>query len=209
MDVFEELGLDTKVVEEVKEQTVMGAFEALPSDVYKGEVKQLATFVTEKGATQMIAIINVEVKGEKEGKDITVYQNVKKKDGEANPIGQAIFKHILDACNVTASDITVKVEKIKAYGKEVEGKLVKGLSGRKITAFVRAVFEEGAKYENYNEIEAYGRPDGTNSKGEDLIETFKEKIEKTPVLNRKSKDAGKVGTQAAKTEAAADVDGML
>lgn len=208
-DIFEELGLDKSTYEEAGAQEVRGAFEVLPSGAYKAEVKELATFTTESGAGMMKAEIYIP----DADRTITVYQNVKKKNGEANAIGTATFKHIIQATNVDTSTLKTATEKIKAYGKEVEAKVVKGLAGKPFTALVRAVHEDGAKFEDYNEIEAYARIDGTNAAGEDLVAPFNEKIAKTPVLNRKSKDGGTSGgnasTQAATTGEAKDVAAML
>ena len=195
MSALEELGLDSEVIESTEAQEVRGAFEPLVSGVYKAKVKELATFVTPKNATQLKVIV---IPDSEPDREITIYQNIKKKDGSANEIGQATFRHIIDAMGVSASDLAVKTEKIKGYGKDVEAKVVQGISKKPITAFVRSVFEEGAKFETYNEIEAYGRADGTNSKGEDLVTAFKEKIEKTPVLKRtaKAQSGGGEATQA-------------
>lgn len=205
-DVLNELGLDTAAYDKAEAQEVKPAFEALPSDAYKGKVKQLATFTTEKGAGMLIAIVAVDG----QDRDITVYQNVKKKDGSANEIGTATFKHIVESTNTPMSELSVKVEEITAYGKKVQGKVVQGIAGKPMMALVRQVFEEGAKFESYNEIEAYAKPDGTNSKGEDLVATFKEKVEKTPILNRKAKEGTASGAATA-TKAAdgTNVDNLL
>lgn len=206
MSVLEELGLDSAVVDAAEAQSVRPAFEALASDVYKGKVKELATFVTEKGATQLKVVADIDGSDN----DITVYQNIKKKDGSANEIGQATFRHILDALQKTAADLTVASENIKAYGKDVPGKVVKGINTIPVTFFVRAIFEEGAKYENYNEIEAYGRADGTNGKGEDLVTVFKEKVAKNPIIKRVAQAAsGNAGSQATTTASGVDVNSML
>lgn len=207
MDNLELLGLDSNVVAAAETQSIRPAFEALPAGVYKAKVTELATFVTANGATQLKVTVKTEGDPEQE---ITIYQNVKKKDGSANEIGQATFRHILDATNKDQSQINVAKEKIKAYGKEVDGNVVKGLSDILITVFVRAIFEEGAKYENYNEIEAYGRADGTNGKGENLVDAFKEKISKIPVIKRTAKpQGGNSGSQATTTASGADVNSML
>ena len=208
MNNLEELGLDSTVIEAVEAQEVKGAFEPLASGVYKAKLKEVATFVTASGA----GMLKVVVKPDSSDQEVTVYQNIKKKDGSANEIGQATFRHILDATATDASSITVKTEEIVAYGKKVQGKVVKGLDTKPITAFVRSVFEEGAKFETYNEIEAYGRADGTNSKGEDLVATYKEKIEKQPILNRKAKAStggGNANTQATTTADGGNVDDLL
>ncbi len=203
---IEEMGMDSIVVEKVETQEVKGAFEPLASGVYKGKVIELATFVTTKGATQLKVVF--QPNGDHD--EVTIYQNVKKKNGEANEIGQATFRHVIDACGLSMADVTIKTQTIKGYAKDVEGKVVQGIKTKPITGFVRSVFEEGADFENYNEIEAWGRADGTNSKGEDLVAAYKEKIEKTPVLIRKKKAGGNASTKAeTKSADGASVDDML
>ena len=152
----------------------------------------------------MLAIIKIP----SQDRELKIYQNVKKKDGNPNEIGTRTFKSIIASANVEMSDLSTKTEKITAYGKEVDGKVVKGLDGKKIVALVRAVFEEGSNFENTNEIEAYAKADGTNAKGEDLLEAFKSKIEKTPVKIKKTKAKAEDKSTQATTksgEAIADV----
>lgn len=206
MSGLEELGMDAAVVESVEAQEVRGAFEPLDSGAYKAKVTELATFVTPKGATQLKVIVTPDSEPDRA---VTIYQNIKKKDGSANEIGQAAFRHIIDAIGVPASDLNVKTEEIVAYGKKVEGKVVKGIDKKPMTAFIRSVFEEGAKFETYNEVEAWGRPDGTNAKGEDLVGPYKEKIEKQPILKRTFKGAtSNESTQATATDGT-KVDDLL
>lgn len=204
-DIFEELGLDASTYQEAEEQTVRPAFEVLPSGAYKGEIQLLATFEVESGAGMLIC----EVKVPSEDRVVTIYQNTKKKDGTPNEIGTATFKHIIQATNADSSSLTTKKEEITAYGKKVQGTVVKGLAGKPFTALVRAVHEAGAKFEDTNEIEAWARADGTNAKGEDLLGVFNEKIEKTPVLQRKAKEGGNAATKAETSGTAKDVAGML
>jgi len=205
---LEALGLDADVLNAAEAQDVRPAFKALPSGVYDAKIKELATFTSSKGAG-MLKIV-VEIPSEKDS-DLTLYQNIKKKDGSANEIGQGTFKHILDACNKSTSDIAVKVEQIKAYAKNVDGNVVKGLDNSPIKVCVRQIFEEGANYEEYNEVEAYLRADGTNVKGENLVDKYLEKIEKTPILKRTAKagSGGSSSTAAVVTADGKSVDEML
>ena len=208
-NIFDELGLDASTYEAAEEQTVREAFQVLASGAYKAEIKELATFTTDSGAGMLKA--TVVIPGE-DNRELIVYQNTKKKDGSPNEIGTATFKHIIQALNVDSSALSTKKEEITAYGKKVEGTVVKGVAKKPFMALVRAVHEEGAKYADYNEVEAWARVDGTNSKGEDLLTTFNEKIEKSPVLERKAKE-GNAGNSATKAEGgdstAKDVAAML
>ncbi len=202
-NIFDELGLDKETFEKAEAESVSD-FQVLPSGTYGATIKQLATFTSTKGAGMLIATIHIT----SEDRDITVYQNTKKKDGSANEIGTRTFKSIIASANVEMSDLSTKTEKVKAYGKEVDGKVVKGLADKKIVALVRAVFEEGSDFENTNEIEAFAKADGTNAKGEDLLEAFKSKIEKTPVKIKKTKAKAEDKSTQATTksgEAIADV----
>jgi hypothetical protein len=205
--IFDELELDAATYSEAEEQTVRPAFEVLPSGAYKAEIKQLATFTTDSGAGMLYCKIYIP----SEDRDIEIYQNTKKKDGTPNKIGTATFKHIIQAVNVDSNDLTTKKEEITAYGKKVQGTVVKGLSGKPFLALVRAVFEEGSKYENYNEVEAWARVDGTNSKSEDIKTVFLEKISKNPVLQRKAKQqsGGNASTKADVSGTSKDVEAML
>jgi hypothetical protein len=206
-NIFDELGLDAAAYTEAEAQEVSSGFEVLPSGSYVAEVKLLATFTTEKGAGMMLA--DIEVTNGDDKRTITVYQNVKKKNGEANPIGTATFKHIIEATGSEMAALTTKKETIKAYGKDVEGTVVNGIAGKKLLALVRHVFAEGEDYENFNEIEGYVKTDGTNSKGENQLDAFKEKIEKNPILKRKPKAGAKQQSTTDAGTTAADVASML
>ena len=202
-NIFDELDINEEAFNKAEAESVSD-FKVLPSGVYGATIKSLATFTSKKGAGMLLAKIHIT----SEDRDIDVYQNVKKKDGTPNDIGTRTFKSIISAANVEMSALSTKAEKITAYGAEVDGKVVKGIEGKKIAALIREVFEEGATFEQSNEVEAFAKADGTNAKGEDLLETFKSKIEKNPIKKKKAKaQAANAGTQATtKTgEAVADL----
>ena len=205
MSIFEELGLDAEAYNNAEEQTVGKGFEVLPSGAYPATIKQLATFTTDSGAGILYCKVNIP----SEDRDIEVYQNTKKKDGSPNEIGTATFKHIIQAVNVDTTTLSTKKEQIKAYGKEVTGTVVNGVVGKPFLALVRAVLEEGGRFENYNEIEAWAKADGTNAKNEDIKTPFLEKIEKTPVLSRKSKQPKQAANTGATTATQEDIAKML
>lgn len=201
--IFDELDINEEAFKKAEAESVSD-FKILKSGVYGATIKSLATFVSSKGAGMLQAVIHIT----SEDRDLTIYQNTKKKDGTPNEIGTRTFKSIISAANVDMSELSTKTETIKAYAKDVEGKVVKGIEGKKFAALIREVFEEGATFEETNEIEAYAKADGTNEKGEDLLEAFKSKIEKHPVKVKKAKaTSGDAGTQATtKTgEAVADL----
>jgi hypothetical protein len=203
---FEDFGIDEKAFNEAEAETVAPAFEVLPSGVYAATIEELATFKSKKGAGMMKATIHIT----SEDRTIEVYQNLKKLDGSANEIGTRTFKSIIAASGVDMDEISKQAGKIKAYGAETDASIVKGIKGKKIAACVRAVFQEGEKFENTNEIEAFAKPDGTNANGEDIIEAFKARIEKTPVKTKKAKEqsGGNKSTEA-KTQSGESVADLL
>jgi hypothetical protein len=154
------------------------------------------TFVTEKGATQL----KVTVKLKDSEKEITEFQNITKKDGAPNDIGVATFKHIVEAFGPAAETLTSSKQEVVGYKEKVNADVVAGMEKTDIIVLVRAVHEEGAKFEDYNIIEGFLKIDGTNSKGEDLVTPYLEKVEKTPVLQRKAKG----GSGSSKAKGAVD-----
>ena len=183
-DFLADLGMDEKVVEKAETQEIREGKKIIDSGAYKAEIKELAIFKSGSGATMMKIVTHIE----KENIDIVEYQNTVKKDGEPNPIGQATFKHALDAIvGDDKSTLSHKKEEIEAYAKKVEGTVVKGLSGKPFIALVREVFKEGDSYPKDNVVEAFAKVDGTNSKGEDLLEKFNKTIAENPVRIIKNK----------------------
>ncbi len=202
-ELLGQLGLDTAAFEEAEAQEVRTGGGRLDAGAYKAELKELCTFDTTSGAKMFKAVVNII----SEEKEMTVYQNITKKDGQPNPIGTAVFKAIMDATQVDKKALSVATEKVTAYGKEVDAQVLKGITGKVFVALVRAVHEEGADFPDYNEIEGYVTVDGNNSKGENLVDKFNEKIASRPVVERKAKEPQ---TDAApKTEAAKNIAGVL
>jgi len=191
--ILNSMGLDThtKTFDEAEAQGV-STFSLLKSGAYKATVKELATFVTEKGAKQLKIIVNIT----SEDHDITVYQNITKKDGNPNVIGTATFKHVLDALG--EEGLSVVEAKIKGYAKEVDAQCIQGMSSKPIIVLVREVHQPGEKFEEVNEIDGYLKADGTNAKNENMVDAYVEKITKTPILERKVK-AGSASASAGGT----------
>jgi len=205
-ELLNSMGLESHIKEfEEAEAQGVSTFTVLPSGVYRATVKELATFVTEKGATQLKVIVSIKP----ENQEITSYQNITKKDGNPNPIGTSVFKHILDALG--EEGLTAKSGKIKGYAKEVDANCIMGMSNKPIMVLIRQVKEPGAQYEDSNEIDGYLRADGTNSKNENLVDDYIEKITKTPILIRKTKDKASSSSAGGTTDvqAAADIDSII
>jgi len=203
--ILNSMGLEshTETFNEAEAQGV-STFSLLKSGAYKATVKELATFVTEKGAKQLKIVVNVT----SEDHDITIYQNITKKDGEPNVIGTATFKHVLDALG--EEGLSVVEAKIKGYAKEVDAQCIQGMSSKPIIVLVREVHQPGEKLEEVNEIDGYLEADGTNAKNENMVDAYVEKITKTPILERKVK-AGSASTSAGgtTTAAAADIENLI
>ena len=198
------MGVSQEVAQEAKAQDV-STFELVKSGAYKASVKEVAIFSTASGAKQLKIGVTI---NSLEDKLIEVYQNITKKNGEPNPIGTATYKHIIDAMG--EEGLSVKTEKIKGYGKEVDAQCLVGLSNKTITVLVREVNEPGSTYENTNEIEGYLKADGTNADGEDIVPAFIEKIKKTPVLQKKPKAAqASSGTAGGTTDTTKEIEEML
>lgn len=200
MSIYEELGLDVETMKNVEEQTVGGSFEVTPSGAYKATIKELGTFTTQKGAGMFKAVIHLT----EQDKEITVYQNTVKKNGEPNAIGAATFKYILQATGVAMSELSTETKKLKTYSYDSDVKVVLGVANKPILALIRSVFEEGADFETYNEIEGYAKLAGD----EELVEKFEAKIAKNPVLKRKSK-AKPAQAAAPATATSSEVDDLL
>ena len=205
-DFLSGMGMDEKVVKETEAQEIHEGFTPIESGAYKAEIKELATFKTASGATMMKIVTHLI----KEDKEIIEYTNTVKRDGTPNKIGQEAFAHLLDAiCGEDKSALSVKKEQIKAYAKEAEGSVVKGIAGKPFIAMVRSIHTTGSKYEFSNEVEPYANTAGQNIKGEDLVEAFKKKILDKPVLERTEKaqaggSSATTGTTTATSESIAD-----
>ena len=203
---FEALGIDKAVYDEAEAQEVSEGYKPLPSGVYKSKIKELAIFNTDKGAG-MLKVTVSPVNPDESLTDVTVYQNIKKKDGSANEIGTRTLKNVLEALNTSLDQVAVQNAEIVGYAKNVQAKVISGIQNTMFLACIRQVHEEGAKYSDYNEIAAYAKADGTNAKGENIIDAFKAKIEKNPILERKAKNtqSSSAGTVTANTEKLKDL----
>ena len=204
-DILAKAGVDQEVFNKSEAQSV-STFELIPSGAYKANVTELITFKTEKGATQL----KVVVKLKDSGKELKEFQNLNKKDGTPNEIGTATFRHILDAFGPAVDNLTTAEEEVVGYKEKVKASVVKGTENIDIIVLVREVHQDGADFEDTNEIEGFLRIDGTNAKGEELVSKFMEKIEEKPVRIKKSK-GGSSSKSAGKVDekAKADLDNLV
>jgi len=205
------LGLDKAKVESVEVASIREGFEVLKSGIYKGTLKTLGLFSTDtENVLQCKMVAEINVNGEEKPREISKYFNFRynKKDSDEVVINDIGLKDLTGALNATGVELTddtktaIITEKCYATDRDLTS-FVDAL-GKPVSFFVREVFEEGATYEKYNEIEGVFKPDGTNANGEDQSETFNTKIEKTPVLNRKPKAGATTNTSKEASEKASN-----
>jgi len=205
MNVLNDLGINKEQWEEVAPIEVNEGYKPLESGVYNATVKEVAYYTTDNGAVQLKIVLTVP---ELLDHELTQYQNIKKRNGEVNEIGERWFKGLFDATNTDINDTIVEEGEFEAYGSKKKGKIIRGLTGKPLKALVRAVHEEGAKFPDYNEF-TFARIDGTNGKGEDIVSKFKETIEKVPVLQRTAKNQQGGSQKEVKTSSGQDVKDLL
>jgi len=191
MNLTDIIGKETLENAEAQEiRTGSGVWESGAYDVIFTE---FFLFKSKSGAGMLKCTI-----ADKNDKELTVYVNIKKKDGSDNEIGARFIKGALDAVGVDIN--AAKVETIVAdyYGeKDKEVNSISDVLKKPLKACVRQVHTEGTEYENSNEIEAFLDKQGRNTKGEDQLEAFQTKIEKQPILERKAKGNGTASNSGA------------
>lgn len=188
-NILDQLGIDEKIYEESKGSTVTASFEALPSGVYPGTVKDIVLFksVFEKDgqkteSTQMRITIDVLAKDEdgKEKKVAVAFQkDIGKtlKDGAVNEGFVARLKSLSLATNVDIKKLTMGGEtKVNSFGKDCDGTFLNGMNDKPVVALVKLMRDEnkseGEAYRDQNFLE------GVCAKDSEDIKKFEEKIEK-------------------------------
>jgi hypothetical protein len=179
-NVLETLGLSTEEVNNTGTAEVQEAYKPLPSGIYTAKLVSVGSFVSKEGAVML------KVETEVDDREVTEYVNIKKKDGKSNEIGVRFLKMLADAAKLKLEEIETQNIKEKCYGKEVDYTKFVTFTGKEVNLFIRETFEEGAKYEQGNEIEFIADTENKNGAGEDQSETFLEKIEKKPILQKRS-----------------------
>ena len=204
-DVLKGFNLSTEIVEKSEGQKISTGKKILPSGPYKAEVREVAQWKHTTGTTMLKVVLHLE----KEDMLIEEYYPMESAKGDEYVFNKERLVYLTEALD--AATLSVKAEKVMAYKKEVEATVLKGTIGHPIIALVYQTFEEGGDYPDNNEVDGYLKPDGTNKKGEDLLATFKEKVEKTPVRKKKTKakagaaSASTAGTVTAEGKAVADM----
>ena len=183
---------------------VSEGFKPLQSGAYKSIITKFGVYRNRFDNDSMY----VEVLINEDGKEITlsVDRGLTLKDGSQNNGTLSMMHEIFSACGVSPDTVQPATDTAKTFGQEVQLEAFKECYNKEVAAFVRETFEEGARYERGNIIEAIFNVDGKNSDGVDQLSKFKEKIEKQPILVKKSKEkasTGTAGTPATGSSAAA------
>jgi len=218
MSILEDLGLTQADIDAGEASTIVKEFKAMPSGIYEGKVKDIIVFKNQWDGSQMR--YNVTVKNP-EGDEVTLTfrSDIGKtlKDGSANKGYAGRLEQFLHATNTQMGDINVSGDiKIKSFGKEVDGKYIKGMDGKVIKVLVRHTDDtakaEGESFKHTNDVQGVLAPDGTEKGGADGATEFTKAVEKHPVFSTKGKTkaASSTTTAAAATTASGQsVNDML
>jgi len=174
---------------------VSEGFKPLQSGAYKAVITKFGVYKNRFDNDSMY----VEVAINEDGKEtvLSVDRGLTLKDGTPNNGTLSMMHEIFSACGVSPETVQPATDTAKTFGQEVQLEAFKECYNKEVAAFVRETFEEGAKYERGNMIEAIFKIDGTNSDGVDQLAKFKAKIEKQPILVKKSKAKSATGTAGA------------
>lgn len=205
--LLDTLGIDTKAYEEASDSAVAKQFEALPSGVYDGIVKNVILYTSvfndkTKGDVNITNLqVNFTMKTEDGDRDISYRQDVSKlkKDGEVNQGFLQRLKTLGAATNFDIDTLSVGEETtVKSFGKDCAGNFLLGLNDKPVKLLVRhsqdTSKEEGEAYRDTNDVE------GVTFSGSEDIATFEEKIAKTPIFKLKGRGGKADSKTAAKSE---------
>jgi len=174
MGLLNELGIDKEVYEEASESTVGEGFSLLESGVYDGEIKNVIIY---KNPYFDATMLRVEI--DVDGRILSFRKDVGKllQSGEPNKGFVSRLKSIAKATNVDINDMTIgKDIQFKMFGKDVDGKQINGVNGKKVKVLVRKSLDtdrpEDDQYRESNDIE------GITWAGSEDIEKFTAKVEK-------------------------------
>ena len=176
MALFDELGIDEKIVEAASASTVSEGFVALPSGQYPGEIESIVVFKNRFEGTEMRILVKIPA----ENKTLTYRKDISKNDKEGN-INQGFvsrLKSLEAATGFSADDLTFGKETVtvNSFGKPAEGKALLGMNGKKVIALVRlsedTFKDEKDNFRIGNDIEGV-----CAAKSEDITK-FEEKVAK-------------------------------
>ena len=172
---------------------------------YKVEIKELAVFETERKA-RMVKIEMFDPETEKTLTEYinTSYINKESKEVTENKGGASIFKALLSAIALEPAQAQIEEKEIDAYGKKVNGQVIKNAEGRTCYALVREVEDpNNEKYPSSNQVEGFADVEKQIGGSTEPVEKWLAKIEKAPVLTKKSKGGNKTTTPKAEDTKAA------
>ena len=209
-DLLASLGITEDQFAAAKDSTVTEAFENMPSGVMPGKIKEVILYKNSFGGEMLQ--VNVVVKHNDADRTLSfrddIGKNLKQTDeekaagkpGKINEGFVARLKSLCTAANVEISALKEGTEtKVKAFGKDCEGKFLLGLNDKSVQCLVRLSVNtsrpEGEAFREKNDIE------GVLPKGHEDIATFEAKVEKNKgIFNYKGyvkKDAAASGASAA------------
>ena len=212
-DLLASLGITDEQFAAAKDSTVTEAFENMPSGVMPGKIKEVILYKNSFGGEMLQ--VNVVVKHNDAertlsfrddiGKNLKQTDEEKKEDkpGKINEGFVARLKSLCTAANVEISALKDGPStKVKAFGKECEGKFLLGLNDKAVQCLVRLSVNtsrpEGEAFREKNDIE------GVLPKGHEDIAIFEAKVEKNNgIFNYKGyvkKDAAASGASSAGSE---------
>ena len=186
-DLLASLGITEDQFAAAKDSTVTEAFEVMPSGVVAGKIKEVILYKNSFGGETLK--VNVVVKHNDAERTLSFRDDIGKnlkqtdeekaagKDGKINEGFVARLKSLCTAANVEISALKDgPATKVKAFGKECEGKFLLGLNDKAVQCLVRHSVDsnkpEGEAYRDSNDIE------GVLPKGHEDIATFEAKVEK-------------------------------
>ena len=186
-DLLASLGITEDQFAAAKDSTVTEAFENMTSGVYPGKIKEVILYKNSFGGEMLQ--VNVVVKHNDADRTLSfrddIGKNLKQTDeekaegkpGKINEGFVARLKSLCTAANVEISALKEGTEtKVKAFGKDCEGKFLLGLNDKAVQCLVRLSVNtsrpEGEAFREKNDIE------GVLPKGHEDIATFEAKVEK-------------------------------
>jgi len=215
-NILDDLGLDESTYNEGEASAVAKVFEAMPSAVYEGTVKEVIIYTNQWDGKEARYLVEIEKDGEK--KEFKFRSDIGKtlKDGKPNKGYAGRLKQFAYATNTELSALSMgKDVTVKSFGKDCKGEYLVGMNGKKVKVLLRTTDDttkaEGQAFKITNDIAAVVAMDGTDAEGVDAAAAFEEQIKKTPVfeITPKAKGGAKAATQATTTADGSSVDDML
>jgi len=160
-------------------------FKSLPAGAYAATIKQVLVYTNNFGDKSMQYVVNVT----EHDRDVRFMKDInsKLKGDEENGGYSNRFKQFLFASKTEegACSIKEKAAKINSFGKEYECDEIIGMKDKKVIALVLLMDDinkaDGAAYKMQNVLSSVVALDGTDSSGENKVEEFTARVEKTPV----------------------------